>query len=310
MQLVQEGVPAQKKKNKTKAQIVGLDIGPSTIAVVSSAVAFLNVFCAPLESIEVLIKSIQRRLDRSKRITNPDSYNQDKTVKKGRRKWKFSARYRRLRAELAEINRRHAATRKRLHGEMANQILRLGDQIRTEKLSYRSFQKNFGKSVGRRAPGTFMKLLCDKAERAGGKVTEFSTYKTKLSQVCHGCGTAKKKPLSERWHNCPCGIGPVQRDLYSAYLAQFVLNDCLDKSQAQKAWPGAEPLLGRALSRLNESATGETRLASFGLSKIQSQSALHVKERSTTIEAVDVVGIEQSMPESHGEMGGTALRTP
>ena len=25
------------------------------------------------------------------------------------------------------------------------------------------------------------------------------------------------KPLSPRWHQCPCGIGPVQRDLYSAF---------------------------------------------------------------------------------------------
>src|SRR5215469_4581240 len=31
-----------------------------------------------------------------------------------------------------------------------------------------------------------------------------------------------KKPLWQRWHACPCGIGPIQRDLYSAFLAAYL----------------------------------------------------------------------------------------
>jgi hypothetical protein len=33
-----------------------------------------------------------------------------------------------------------------------------------------------------------------------------------------------KKPLWQRWHACPCGIGPIQRDLYSALT--FRLSGC------------------------------------------------------------------------------------
>ena len=33
-----------------------------------------------------------------------------------------------------------------------------------------------------------------------------------------------KKPLWQRWHQCPCGIGPIQRDLYSALT--FRLSGC------------------------------------------------------------------------------------
>ncbi|MGA8163610.1 MAG: zinc ribbon domain-containing protein [Waddliaceae bacterium] len=93
----------------------------------------------------------------------------------------------------------------------------------------------------------FVLMLRRKAESAGGKVEEFSTYKTALSQTCH-CGRVKKKSLSERWHDCCYGTS-AQRDLYSAFFAQFVENDHLDRRQPMQAWPAAEPLLEHAVSR-------------------------------------------------------------
>ena len=97
---------------------------------------------------------------------------------------------------------------------------------------YRSFQKLYGKSVNRRAPGLFVSSLRRKAESAGGKVEEFSTYRTKLSQTCH-CGKREKKKLSQRWPDCSCGV-EAQRDLYNAYLAKFVEEENLDTFQAKK----------------------------------------------------------------------------
>jgi len=97
--------------------------------------------------------------------------------------------------------------------------------------------------VGRRAPGMFVERLSRKAASADGKVIAFPTRTTALSQVCH-CGRRAKKPLSLRWHECPCGVS-AQRDLYSAHLARFVYQAAdarylLDAGQAQQAWPGAE----------------------------------------------------------------------
>lgn len=57
-------------------------------------------------------------------------------------------------------------------GQLANRILAMGTDIGTERLSYRAFQKNFGRSVMLRAPGAFVLLLRHKAENACGKVTE------------------------------------------------------------------------------------------------------------------------------------------
>jgi putative transposase len=146
----------------------------------------------------------------------------------------------------------------------------------------------------------FISMLRRKAENAGGQVTEFSTRSTKLSQTCH-CGEVKKKPLSQRWHACKCGV-TAQRDLYSAFLAKHVSNDVLDTRQAAAAWPGANLLLGRAVLRVQQQAViGRIHPASFGANRRQSCS--HVKSGSTTVEAGDVISVA-------GEPVDTAARTP
>ena len=73
------------------------------------------------------------------------------------------------------------------------------------------------------------------------------------------------------------------------FLACFVQENKLDRSQAQDAWPGEGILLEQALSSLKETTTSKTRLASFGLG--QSQSCLSVKKESVSSEALDVVTI-------------------
>lgn len=275
-QLVLEGKALQKKKNSISNDVVGLDIGPSTIAAVSTKDAFLKPFCQEIETDDTKLKKLQKKMSRSLRLNNPQNFKEDKTLKKGPKKWARSQRFNALQRIVAEGKRKLAQTRKRLHGEIANQVLSMGKLIKTEKLSYKSFQRNFGKSVGLRAPGMFISMLRRKAESAGGVMEEFSTYTTALSQSCH-CGLKNKKELSERWHRCSCGA-KAQRDLFSAHLARHVNNESLDTNQACIAWTAAEPLLERAVSRLIKLANGRTVLSSFGISQRQSQS--HAKEGS------------------------------
>ena len=51
--------------------------------------------------------------------------------------------------------------------------------------------------------GMFQQFCTYKAENAGRHVLFVDPRHT--SQVCSGCGTVKKKELSERWHSCQCG---------------------------------------------------------------------------------------------------------
>ena len=247
VQLALEGEPLQKFKAPDK--IVGLDIGPSTIAVVSDNQAFLERFCDELSNKQKEIRLLQRKLDRQRRSNNPQNYKPDGTVKEGKKSWHDSTRYKKTKTKLANIQRKLATHRKTLHGNLANRILRQGKNIKTEKLSgvsfssqlrfsdenkYRAFQKNYGKSVKNRAPGMFMEILRRKAENAGGSVVEFSTKTTKLSQYCHKCGKYTKKPLSQRVHTC-CNLN-IQRDVYSAFLAGSVVENQKDTADVLKRW--------------------------------------------------------------------------
>ena len=292
-QLVQEGLPKQKTKNIISDGTIALDLGPSTYAIYTHGYADLQQFCKELEPLEKTIKRLQRALDRSRRATNSGNYNADGTVKKGAKTWTNSKNYQTIRTAVSELHRKQAAQRKSLHGKLTNEVLTLGNHINLETLSYKSLQRNFGKSVGLRAPGTFVSMLSRKAESAGGKVIELPTRKLRLSQTCH-CGTVKKKPLSQRQHVCECGVA-AQRDLYSAYLAYHVQDGVLDTAEASRYWPGAEPLLKQAVSRLQQQSAN-VRSAfplSFGLKQRtrlgRRQSGSPVKEDHAKIDVREVV---------------------
>ena len=255
IQLIQNGT-APVKYSAQPAAVVGLDVGPSTIAAVSLGDAILERFCHTIEQPWHELRRIERAMDRSRRATNPDNFDHRGRMKKGKKRWKRSRRYKRLAEERHEIERCIAAERKRAHGELANRILAQGNIVKTEKLSYRAFQRAFGRSAKVRGAGSFVATLRRKAVAAGGELVEFSTYRTRLSQFDHTTGKCVKKPLSQRIHVFGDGSGEVQRDLYSAFLARFVEKDTLDARNAALAFPAAKPLLRRAASSEYQPANG------------------------------------------------------
>jgi len=302
VQLILEGFPHQKARHTVSDGVCGLDIGPSTIAVVSEEEALLTQFCDQVVQPWKEIKREQRAQDRSRRATNPDNYNADGTVKKGSRKWHRSERYKRRQAQIAETQRKLAATRKKQHGELCNKVLSFGKNIKTEKLSFKVFQKTFGRSVTVRAPGMFISLLTRKAMNAGGNIEQINTRTSKLSQTCI-CGSIKKKPLKQRWHTCACGV-QAQRDLFSGFLAKHCSNRTLDIRQAKIAWPAAKPLLRRAMSRLHQTASRGHLPASFGITRRQNR--LPVEDGSILSEVADVVA-ERREPQRAVDL---VVRTP
>jgi putative transposase len=268
-QIVMEGLPPTKGR-VTGQGVVGLDIGPSTIASFSLEQAKLEPFCPTVTQPWKELRQIERAMDRSRRATNPEYFNANGTVKKGKKKWNRSRGYQMLSLKRKERERRLAAERKRSHGQLANQILAQGKTVKTEKLSYKSFQKCFGKSVKVRAPGMLVSTLERKAKAAGGELIEIPTWNTRLSQFDHTTGEYTKKALSQREHVFGDGItAPVQRDLYSAFLVFCCIANILDIRQVQKAWPSAEPLLRQAMSRFSQSASGKAQCFPQGLNALR-----------------------------------------
>jgi putative transposase len=305
VQLIGEGKPLRKDRHPLGKGKVGLDVGPSTVAVVGEEDARLELFCRQLEEPQRKLRLLQRKLERQRRANNPDNYHPDGRVKQGAREWHRTAGYRRTQEQVAEIHRQLAAYRKSLHGQLVNEVLGMGDVFQFEKLSYRAFQRQYGRSVRLRAPGKFIELLKRKAESAGAEINEYDPRKARHSQLCHHCGTVKKKPRSQRWHACPCGV-VAQRDLYSAFLARCMEGDRLNADHAEAVWSSVDTRLQAALSRA-QSVNGERAPSSFGLKRRQNRSPAILGQE--TCETQDVVPGQST---AWGEPAGarSTARTP
>jgi transposase len=278
VQLALEGVPSHKPKHPVGTDTIGLDLGPSTIASVPrEGEARLEQFCEELMPDAQTIRRLQRQMDRQRRAANPDNYDAKRCIKKGGKKklvWKTSKGYEVTRRRKATKERKLAAHRKSLHGRKVHELVAVGNTVVTEQISYKGWQKQYGRSVGLRAPGMFIEMLRRTVASTGGTLHEIPTRSTKLSQYCHGCGQCTKKPLSQRWHQCACGVGPVQRDLYSAFLAAYLDPAELSPSCTQYviSWEGAEARLQAAHERLVQRANeGQVLPRSMGIPRARAR---------------------------------------
>ena len=181
--------------------------------------------------------------------------------------WHESKRYQATRRKLASTERRLAAHRKNLHGRLAHRIAQMGTTVHIEKTSFKAWQKQYGRSIGFRAPGLFVAHVTRLVAKTGGALHELSTFKTKLSQYCHQCRRYHKKPRSQRWHQCSCGCGPAQRDLSSAFLLAQLEAEQTIPSITQLVWEGAEPRRLTVIEGLQQRANeGELFPRSMGVS--------------------------------------------
>ncbi|MDJ0737773.1 MAG: transposase [Nostocaceae cyanobacterium] len=254
IQLINEGFPYQKPQNYVTTGIVGLDVNISNVAFVANYKAGLLPFADKVPTYEREIKRLQRQMQRSQRMHNPDNFESDfdkkvgnkivpkkGKVKKGKKQWIKTRNYRRIQAKKAELERRKSSYAKSQNRKLVNDILRHGNQIKTERVSIKGWQKRYGKAISAKSPGFFQSELKRKAENAGGYFLTFSTQKTTLSQT-HLDGTRIKKSLSQRIHKDVTGF-VMHRDLFSAFLSRCVYNDKLSLWDAQCEYPRTEPFL-------------------------------------------------------------------
>ncbi|WP_186671310.1 transposase [Sporosarcina sp. BP05] len=280
VQLIQEGYPPIKSKRKVandEAKRVGIDIGTSTIAISSENTVALRELAPACNVDEAELRSIQRKMDRSKRATNPDNFNENGTVKKGRHIWNFSYRYRKLLKKRKEHYRKVAVQRKMSHEKLANEILALGSDIRVETMRFQSLQKRakkttrnqkngkinrkkrFGKSIANRAPAMLLEIIDRKLGYQQRSIKKIDTYATKASQFNHLTGEYTKKQLSERWN----GVGGlrIQRDLYSAFLIGNTTEklNSIDVDVCNAQWDNFVNLHTREIARLTQSSSQTLR---------------------------------------------------
>ena len=233
----------------------GVDPGVSTMAVVAEDACFLEELAPKAAEYEKKISGILRRMDESKRATNPGRFNEDGTYKKGSKgKWKLSPHYMHLKRQLRTLYRKKTEYTVHTHRRICNRILQSARHFYVEKMDYAALQKRaketkrqekasavkqkdgsvkmvrkykkkkrFGHSLNSRSPSRFLTELERKALQQGGSWQEVHTRSYRASQYDHVADTYTKVPLSQREKEI--GGHMVQRDLYSAFLIKNPAQD-------------------------------------------------------------------------------------
>lgn len=235
--LIMEGIP-----NKTRNygnQTLGIDIGPSTIAVVSDDECILQELAHNVNSIEQELKKLQRHRDRENRVNNPNNFNEDGTVIKGKHKWYRSKRMKLTDDKIKFLYQRRANQLKEAHNLLANKIISMGTDIVVEDMDWVSLakkakntekslktgkfkrKKRFGKTIANHAPSKLIDIINTKLSYIDKKVTKVDCFKTAATKFNHLTGEYMNVNLKDRYVNID--NNQIQRDLHSAFNLKHIL---------------------------------------------------------------------------------------
>ena len=254
LQIVCQGFPPAKVTPGSK--IIGIDPGISTVAYASnSEVALVDLVPTNINQKEKLMKLLDRKIERSRRVNNPDCYHEDGTIKKGARFKRPSNRQLSLQVRRLKAYRSLSEERQKLQGQLVNRIVSQARLIKIEDLSVKGLQrrsreirinpktnrpfsrKRFGTSIFRAAPSTFRNALQTRAHQLGIDFEVISPKDTKPSQYNHITQTFEKKSLSTRIYDLSEDVTGVQRDLYSAFLIGHIENGHYLQEQLTQDFP-------------------------------------------------------------------------
>ena len=254
LQIVCQGFPPSKV---TKGRgVVGIDPGISTVAFASpSEVALVDLVPATITRKEKLLKELDRRIERSQRVNNPECYDERGKIKKGARFKRPSKRQVRLRNRRRKAYRSLSEERKKLQGQLVNRLVSQASHIKVEELNVKGLQKRsrdirinpktnrpyskkrFGKAIFRAAPSALRVALETRAFQLGIEVEVISPKDVKPSQYNHITQTFEKKPLSTRVYDLTDNYPGVQRDLYSAFLIGHIEKGHYQQEQLEQDFP-------------------------------------------------------------------------
>ena len=284
--------PAPKKLTLGKGTMGG-DHGPSTIAVESNEMLMLETLSPDCAKYNDEITRLQRKIDKSTRLSNPDNYNEDGTIKKGKKRWKYSKTCLKDKRRLKTLLRKKADYTRHEHNERANRIVSSCDTYVYEEMNFKALakrsknterqdkptdirqkdgtikkvrkykrRKRFGKSILDRSPGYQVTAIEQKMKQYGGTFLRTDTAKVKASQYNHADDTHVKPSLSERMKEV--GGHRVQRDLYSAFITRHAAKTLVnaDRESCIKDFDNFIKLHDKLIAEIK--AKGEARPASFG----------------------------------------------
>lgn len=247
VQMIFDGIPPQKLDNYIKGT-VGIDVGLNKIAVSTPNEVKILPLAPDLQNFDKEIRRLSRKLTRQRIANNPDNYNPDGTIKKGKKVWVNSKGYLETKHALADLKRKQAEYRKLNHKELANAIVQMGDkfiirQSNFEKLKERSKEdrksatgknlskKRAGKTINSHAPAMFIQQLLYKTEFQNKETQVITNKDFNPYEYNH----VSKETIENKAHLKSINIDgfEVQKNLYAAFLVsqyENMENDNIIKS--------------------------------------------------------------------------------
>ena len=239
--------PKRIKLSEDGGRRTGVDFGTSTIATVSNNEVHLEELSPESAKYEKEIRHKQNLVDASMRKHNPENYNKNGTVKKGKHAWKTTKRCRRLKRQIRVLYRKQTAYIKTSHHTFINKVIQSTSEFILEPMDFKALQKKskkierqnestpvrqkdgsskmvckykrkkrYGRSIKNRSPGLMQAGLKAKATQYGIPYYEIDIRQYRASQLHHDTGEYIKPALNERFKTIDGH--QVQRDLYSAFL--------------------------------------------------------------------------------------------
>ena len=200
-QLTVEGTPYPKGRSLGKGTI-GDDPGVKHITIYGNQVLQYSV---PDEILNLEKKEadIERAIDRSRRLHNPNKYNDDGTINVNNKdKWIITKNCRKLMNRKKEIKRKMRAKRNVCEDEFVNKVLLEGNEIHVEKTNIKGMakrakgirykkdgtyqsNKRYGKSIGNAAPSRVNGKIKNKFKYLGGTYIEINSIDAKATGTDH-----------------------------------------------------------------------------------------------------------------------------
>ena len=235
-----QGTPPSKHTIGTG--VVGCDNGVSTLAYVSDKrLELVDLVPEKCLRMEEGIKKLNKIISRKLRMLNPDCYDENNKVVKGEKMTNRSNNLTKIMTRVQKKQRKMRIYRNELQNKVCNELLSQGNVIQLEKMNIKSLQKRsknirinpktnrpyskkrFGKSILKASPSSLVTLLKTKAASRDATVIEINTRNTKPSQFNHISNKDVKKSLNIRIYDLSDDYPNVQRDLYSAILNKYTI---------------------------------------------------------------------------------------
>ena len=267
---------------------MGIDVNTQTVAGYDGKNCYFDNLAERGPSIkkrEAKERRIQRAMDRSRRAMNPEYYNENGTIKKGKKHWKESKSYKKLRLEHRELCRRNSLNRHLAINEMVNIIRENCIKVITEQKNAAALmkrakprkktegeqekknarRKRFGHSIQNRCPGYFQQKLEMVFGSTGGTYIEVTTKDHKATQFDPLTGEFVPHELWERRF----GIGKdkkvmVLRDPKSAF-ALYWTDETGTKIDIAKAMADAKNYIEADKRLQNEIRSSRRKVMNSGI---------------------------------------------